>query len=138
MNRPTLKIKTNIETHGKLLFDTPIEGDGKHGPYHIYALTVDGEEMSWFATDMTHELIQDLGLKRGDDITLLKEEIADNKTQFRVNGKMHGDVEHTGQPAKQGDELQTIINVIDGALIKLQAYANTNLTKPNSGDDIPF
>lgn len=72
IQRQKLDLELNAPVTLQLLFDQPLLGENRYGPYYLYAFSDDnGNEFSFFAPNaQTHmELSQ---FKAGDKITLLK------------------------------------------------------------------
>jgi hypothetical protein len=70
--RQKLDLELNTPVTLQLLFDQPLLGENRYGPYYLYAFSDDdGNEFSFFAPNaQTHmELTQ---FKAGDRVTLLK------------------------------------------------------------------
>lgn len=71
-DRPRLDLELNTPVTLELLFDNPLQGENRYGPYFLYALrdADTGEEYSYFAPDDVHHQLKDL--RRGDVFTLTK------------------------------------------------------------------
>ena len=63
-------IELNNPTEIELLYDEAVSGKSQYGVYHLYAVSVEGEEFSFFPTEEVHEQIKDL--KKGSRIILTK------------------------------------------------------------------
>ncbi len=158
-NRDKLPIKANVEIKAVLCFDTPIIGTGPHGEYRIYALYFDGTEYNWFASEQAHQIIRERRYKKGDEISLLKDEYEDGKYHYVINGESHDDV-FGGDPARNeidrdslGNEATSDTSVLTARMDKMGIWAKDmekrvkaleEIThdhaaeEPPGDDDIPF
>jgi hypothetical protein len=69
--RTKLELSINSPQTFELLFDTPIQGESKYGPYSMYALADnDGKEFSFFAPDEVHAELSKF--VKGDKVILTK------------------------------------------------------------------
>jgi hypothetical protein len=68
--RKKLEIPINEPVIIELLFDEPITGSSKYGPYFMYAVKIEEEEYSFFPTVDVHEKLKEL--KKGDKARILK------------------------------------------------------------------
>mgnify|MGYP003135877827 FL=1 len=80
-----------------LAFDSPKEGDNQYGRWYLYGIKTDinDDEDSFFATYTLHTMIQTLGAKEGDDITIEKCDDAE-MPYFKVNGLSITDMNNNG------------------------------------------
>ncbi len=129
-----LKLKTNIPVAFVLEYDSPYkpEPHEKYGQSYSYkfASPLPGGEDVWSATEQAHELIQALGLKKGDAVNLVKEEIEGTSAKrFRINGKIMDDFKEDFKgmtvAEAQGDVLPVLIGKFDEVLSQLKEFANT-------------
>lgn len=77
MDRKTLKIKANVDTKVKFLFNDALEGTNDYGVYHLYAFQHNGEEVGLFATNNLHEKLR--VYNTGDEVNIVKEEYEPGK-----------------------------------------------------------
>ena len=68
--RNKLEIQINKPTTIELLYDEPIIGASRYGQYFMYAVSVDGEEFSYFAPEEVHDKLKDFG--KGDRAIITK------------------------------------------------------------------
>ena len=70
-NRPKLNIEPNSPTKVTLVFDKPIQGDGRYGTYTLFTLrNGDGSEYSYFApVEVAEELAK---YKKDDEVIITK------------------------------------------------------------------
>ncbi len=155
MDRDKLPIKTNIPLEGQLVFDDPRLGASQHGEYRIYCVKYGGVEYSWFASEQAHEMIQEMGLKKGP-ITILREEFdGSDHPRFRINGKIYDDVfpkepgpEYFGpdeQPPSDGpprdpilEEILASVNYIKGWIERQAEPVKLAPMNEPDNDDVPF
>ncbi|MCB7128183.1 MAG: hypothetical protein J3T61_01430 [Candidatus Brocadiales bacterium] len=151
-NRDKLPIKANVEIKAVLCFDTPIIGTGPHGEYRIYALYFDGTEYNWFASEQAHQIIRERRYKKGDEISILKDEYEDGKHRYIINGESHDDVfggaPVPGEAAGQGDPPALTARMdkmgiwagdMEKRVKALEELAHNHAAEePPGDDDIPF
>ena len=70
MERKKLEIPINTPTQIVLLYDDPITGQSRYGNYYMYAVQVENEQYSYFASPEVHEQLQHLG--KGETATITK------------------------------------------------------------------
>ena len=68
----SFKFKVGEPRKVTLAFDAPKEGDNQYGRWYLYGIktNINDDEDSFFATFTLHTMIQTLGAKEGDDITI--------------------------------------------------------------------
>jgi hypothetical protein len=71
-DRKKLELELNQPMTLELIFDRPLQGENRYGPYFLYALQdpETGTEYSYFAPPEVHEHLKDL--TRGDVFTITK------------------------------------------------------------------
>ena len=79
-----------------LSFDKPKPGTNEYGPWYMYGFKPDinSDEDCFFATPTLHDMIQTLGAKEGDEITIEKcpPEEGMEYPYFKVNGLTRNDI----------------------------------------------
>ena len=133
-----------------LAFDSPKEGQNQYGNWYLYGVKsdIDSDEDSFFATYTLHTMIQTLGCKEGDDLTIEKFDDGDIP-YFKVNGLSITDMNSGGsqekieavKPKSSGErsfeldlELSIRIEKLEERLEALEKKSSTPLTE----NDIPF
>jgi len=69
---PTSDARNPQPTDATLLFDEPLEKEGKWGPYWIYKMRINGEEESIPATKGLHNAIQNAMGRKGDTLSVIR------------------------------------------------------------------
>ena len=84
-----------------LAFDSPKEGTNDYGRWYLYGIKTDinDDEDSFFATQTLHTMIQTLGAKQGDEVTIEKCNDGD-MPYFKVNGLSIHDMNNGGSVEK--------------------------------------
>ncbi len=163
---PFLKLTTNVPVLFKLAYDSPYEPKphpeyGQQYNYKFATPLEDGAD-TWGATELGHELMRALKLKKGDTVELIREKFGDKGgQQFRINGYTLHDL-NSGQPAqtptdspqssaaitpklrawidkviKFKNDAQFDLEAIKHRLDKLEASPKIEST-PDEEDDVPF
>lgn len=68
--RTKLELELNTPITLQLIFDKPIIGENRYGPYYLYAFSDDDQEFSYFAPPEVHAKLSEF--KAGDYVELLK------------------------------------------------------------------
>ncbi len=68
--RTKLELELNSPITLQLIFDKPIIGENRYGPYYLYAFSDDDQEYSYFAPPEVHTKLSEF--KAGDHVELLK------------------------------------------------------------------
>ena len=80
---PSLEIKEKTDNIVEFLFDTPIDGENKHGTWWRYAFKHDGEEVVYFTSSAA--LFAKLSdYAKGDKVNIRKDEYEPGKFGFNV------------------------------------------------------
>ena len=134
-----------------LAFDEPKTGKNDYGRWFMYGFKngdLSSEEDCFFATETLHSMIQTLGAKEGDEITIEKCQDLE-MTFFKVNGLSINDMNSGGaiekieavKPKSSGErsfeldlELSIRIEKLEERLEALEKKSSTQLTE----NDIPF
>jgi len=122
-----------------LSFDTPKTGTNNYGNWYMYGFKseIDSDEDCFFATPTLHDMIQKLGAKEGDEITIEKcpPEEGMEHPYFKVNGLTKNDID--GGKAFDLDE--RAMASAEKMLDKLDFSPKTeDKHKTLSEDEIPF
>tara|TARA_R100000781_G_scaffold90102_1_gene55595 strand:- start:16545 stop:16970 length:426 start_codon:yes stop_codon:yes gene_type:complete len=126
-----------------LSFDQPKTGKNEYGMWYLYGIKSDinSDEDSFFATATLHSMIQTLGAKEGDDLTIEKC-IDGDMSFFKVNGLSINDMNSGGSQEKISeaqeksgissvDQLKARIKELE---LEIASLKKNQLTE----DDIPF
>ena len=97
----SFKFKVGEPRKVELSFDSPKEGTNDYGRWYLYGIKSDisSDEDSFFATPTLHSMIQTLGAKEGDEVTIEKCDDGD-MPYFKVNGLSIHDMNNGGSAAK--------------------------------------
>ena len=97
----SFKFKVGEPRKVELSFDSPKEGTNDYGKWYLYGVKSDinSDEDSFFATQTLHTMIQTLGCKEGDDLTIEKCDDGD-MPYFKVNGLSIHDMNNGGSIEK--------------------------------------
>lgn len=97
----SFKFKVGEPRKVELSFDQPKEGKNEYGNWYLYGVKsdIDSDENSFFATPTLHSMIQTLGCKEGDDLTIEKFDDGDIP-YFKVNGLSITDMNSGGSIEK--------------------------------------
>jgi hypothetical protein len=118
--RAKLELEIDQPTQIELLYDEPITGKSKYGPYFLYAVKSFGSEFCYFADSNTHSILKTL--KRGDKATITKSLQDDGNnviTEFHVELPVRPNT--SSSPAKSEQITSpTIVNNLEE--IMLSAY----------------
>ena len=97
----SFKFKVGEPRNVTLAFDSPKQGKNDYGVWYLYGIKTDinDDEDSFFATATLHSMIQTLGAKEGDDITVEKCDDGD-MPYFKVNGLSINDMNSGGSMEK--------------------------------------
>lgn len=68
--RSKLELPVNQPITIELLYDEPISGSSRYGKYNMYAVSINGEEFSYFPPEEVHDKIKNL--QKGDRATITK------------------------------------------------------------------
>ena len=122
-----------------LSFDKPKTGTNEYGPWYMYGFKSDigNDEDCFFATDTLHNMIQKLGAKEGDEITIEKcpPEEGMKFPYFKVNGLAKNDIDG----GKSFDLEERAMASAEEMLDKLDFSPKTeDKHKTLSEDEIPF
>lgn len=135
-----------------LSFDQPKIGTNDYGKWYMYGIKTDinGGDDSFFATYTLHTMIQNLGAKEGDEITVEKCQDGD-AFFFKVNGLSMHDMNNAGSAEKiEEAKPKQEIGATDNATVVLElAKAKQEIkslknelekfkANPISENDIPF
>lgn len=139
----SFKFKVGEPRKVTLSFDQPKTGKNEYGMWYLYGIKSDinSDEDSFFATATLHSMIQTLGAKEGDDLTI--EKCVDGDMPFfKVNGLSINDMNSGGSQEriteaqeKSGigsvDQLKARIKELE---LEIASLKKNQLTE----DDIPF
>jgi len=125
-----------------LAFDEPKSGKNDYGKWYMYGFKngdLSSEEDCFFATETLHSMIQTLGAKEGDEITIEKCQDLE-MTFFKVNGLSINDMNSGGAIEKiekakpKNDEMEKLIAENKRLKEELEQLKDGKL----SASDIPF
>jgi len=125
-----------------LAFDEPKSGKNDYGKWYMYGFKnsdINSEEDCFFATETLHSMIQTLGAKEGDEITIEKCQDLE-MTFFKVNGLSITDMNSGGSFEKiekakpKNDEMEKLIAENKRLKEELEQLKDGKL----SASDIPF
>ena len=139
----SFKFKVGEPRKVTVSFDQPKTGKNEYGMWYLYGIKSDinSDEDSFFATATLHSMIQTLGAKEGDDLTI--EKCVDGDMPFfKVNGLSINDMNSGGSQEriteaqeKSGigsvDQLKARIKELE---LEIASLKKNQLTE----DDIPF
>ena len=125
----------------KLSFDSPKTGTNSYGDWYMYGFKsdIDSDADCFFATPTLHVMIQTLGAKEGDEITIEKCQEGDI-VFFKVNGLTLDDIKKAegGKPKEVtpsgGDELSNLRE----ENMRLKAELESLKANQISVNEIPF
>ena len=123
----SFKFKEGEPRKVTLAFDSPKQGTNDYGAWYLYGIKTDinDDEDSFFATATLHSMIQTLGAKEGDEVTI--EKCVDGDTPyFKVNGLSITDMNSGGafekiEAAKPNPLKVTLEGDLDISIEKLAA-----------------
>jgi hypothetical protein len=125
-----------------LAFDEPKSGKNDYGKWYMYGFKngdLSSEEDCFFATETLHSMIQTLGAKEGDEITIEKCQDLE-MTFFKVNGLSINDMNSGGAIEKiekakpKNEEMEKLI--AENKRLKEELYQLKD--GKLSASDIPF
>ena len=125
-----------------LAFDEPKSGKNDYGRWYMYGFKngdLSSEEDCFFATETLHSMIQTLGAKEGDEITIEKCQDLE-MTFFKVNGLSINDMNSGGAIEKiekakpKNEEMEKLIAENKRLKEELDQLKDGKL----SASDIPF
>tara|TARA_R100001129_G_scaffold131269_1_gene93008 strand:+ start:566 stop:988 length:423 start_codon:yes stop_codon:yes gene_type:complete len=125
-----------------LAFDEPKSGKNDYGKWYMYGFKngdLSSEEDCFFATETLHSMIQTLGAKEGDEITIEKCQDLE-MTFFKVNGLSINDMNSGGAIEKiekakpKNEEMEKLIAENKKLKEELEQLKDGKL----SASDIPF
>ena len=125
-----------------LAFDEPKSGKNDYGRWYMYGFKngdLSSEEDCFFATETLHSMIQTLGAKEGDEITIEKCQDLE-MTFFKVNGLSINDMNSGGAIEKiekakpKNEEMEKLIAENKKLKEELEQLKDGKL----SASDIPF
>ena len=128
-----------------LAFDNPKTGTNSYGNWYMYGFKSDisSDEDCFFATDTLHAMIQTLGAKEGDEITIEKCQDGDI-TFFKLNGLTMNDMNKGGsferiQNAKPTGANEIAVLREENMRLKAEIEAlKSNQPTKLTDNDIPF
>ena len=139
-----IKFKAGEPKTITLAFDEPKTGRNDYGNWYMYGFKngdLSSEEDCFFATHTLHTMIQTLGAKEGDEITI--EKCVDGEMSFfKVNGLSMNDMNNAGsvdkvneaKPKCSNNELQQLREENQKLKDKIKTLESEQL----SASDIPF
>ena len=138
MENKAKKFDPNLPTEVELSFDQPKTGEGKYGTWYLYGIMplITGEN-GFFATDLLHKKLQELGAKSGDKLVITKV-AKDDKTFFDVK-KLGGD-----KPEEVSiNDVPKVVNEVNTEMTLEQKvnilWSEHEKKQPkNMTDDLPF
>lgn len=111
--KPKLEILTGQSLQVKLQRNSPITGKSSVGPYWLYPLIdSEGHELSFFAPEEIHQLIQQHNLKAGDEFVLSRvegEKKGKSQLQISILGK-------SSEPSPDSGHLDGLKNVMQQSI----------------------
>ena len=137
----SFKFKVGEPRKVELSFDSPKEGKNEYGNWYLYGVKsdIDSDDDSFFATYTLHTMIQTLGCKEGDDLTIEKFDDGDIP-YFKVNGLSITDMnsgdsfEKIEKAKPKNDEMEKLIAENKKLKEELEQLNAGKL----SASDIPF
>ena len=140
-----IKFQTGQPKKLTLAFDNPKTGTNSYGNWYMYGFKSDisSDEDCFFATDTLHAMIQTLGAKEGDEITIEKCQDGD-VTFFKLNGLTMNDMNKGGsferiQNAKPTGANEIAVLREENMRLKAEIEAlKSNQPTKLTDNDIPF
>ena len=138
MENKAMKFNPNLPTEVELSFDEPKTGDGQYGTWYLYGTkeNIKGES-GFFATQILHAKLQEMGVKTGSKLIITKV-VKDEKTTWDI--KKIGedpikevsvdDIPEVIEEVKTEMTLEQKVNILWGEYSKKQPK--------NIKDDLPF
>ena len=138
------KFKVGEPRKVTLAFDEPKTGSNSYGNWYMYGIKngdLSSDEDCFFATHTLHTMIQTLGAKEGDEITI--EKCIDGEMSFfKVNGLSVNDMNNAGsvekvneaKPKSSNNELQELREENQKLKERIKSLESEQL----SASDIPF
>ena len=127
----------------ELSFDEPKIGKNDYGTWYLYGVKSDinSDEDSFFATHTLNTMIQTLGAKEGDELTIEKC-VDGDMAFFKVNGLSITDMNNAGsvkkieeaKPKPNNEEMERLIAENEKLKEELAELRTSNLSE----SDIPF
>tara|TARA_Y100001963_G_scaffold80445_1_gene111623 strand:+ start:153 stop:581 length:429 start_codon:yes stop_codon:yes gene_type:complete len=139
-----IKFKVGEPKTLTLAFDEPKTGTNDYGKWYMYGFKnsdLSSDEDCFFATETLHSMINTLGAKEGDEITIEKCQDLE-MTFFKVNGLSVTDMNSGGsvekiekaKPKSSNNELQLLREENQKLKEKIKSLESNQLNV----DDIPF
>ena len=138
MENKAKKFDPNLPTAVELAFDEPKTGEGKYGTWYLYGISplITGET-GFFATDLLHKRLQEMGAKKGDKMIITKV-AKDDKTFFDVKREGGDQVQEVAieDVPKVINEVNTEMTLEQKVNILWSEYDKKQPKKMT--DDLPF
>jgi hypothetical protein len=86
--KPLVKFKIDTPVSGKFIFDAPLEGESKFGPWAMYKYeTANGDEETFSASKGLHKTLQEAGNLKGKKFTITKVLLKDENGNIQESDK---------------------------------------------------
>ena len=126
----------------ELSFDEPKIGKNDYGTWYLYGVKSDisSDEDSFFATHTLNTMIQTLGAKEGDELTIEKC-VDGDMAFFKVNGLSINDMNNAGSVGKINDAKPKRDSELDNLRLenmKLKTELESLKANQLNENDIPF
>ena len=138
MENKAMKFNPNLPTEVELSFDEPKTGDGQYGTWYLYGTkeNIKGES-GFFATQILHAKLQEMGVKTGSKLIITKV-VKDEKTTW--------DIKKIGEDPIKEVSVDDIPEVIEEVKTEMTLEQKVNILwgeyskkhPKNTKDDLPF
>ena len=138
MENKAKKFDPNLPTEVELTFDEPKTGENQYGTWYLYGIKqlITGEN-GFFATDLLHNRLQELGAKTGDKLLITK--VAKNDKTFFDVKKLGGGEDIKEAPIEDIAKANTGELSVEEKINTLwKEYEKKNPKTNVTVDDLPF
>lgn len=120
-HRKKLELKANVPVDVRFKFATPVECEGKYGPYQMWTVVQDGEDVTLFATNGLKEALREAGPEAGEVLQITKAEKQGGKGFTYVVERPGGSAKREGS-TKQENGSTKQANGGNGEQASIRAY----------------